>query len=155
MFIWRLCLSGRCDACTNYVPRASDDAPLTPCLPIHVYGFPCALFPYASYGELGARIVGGQLTTFTEMPFASFLCSSASPALGVVSAHAGNECTYLLCSDGSLYSVGLNKKGQAGVGTTSEAVTPPCRVPVPVRCCCCCCCGVSFCLFSLLHSAGK
>ncbi len=79
-----------------------------------------------SYGELGSRVATATAaagsTVFREMEFAAQLCETG---VHVSAVYAGNESTHLVCSDGAVYAVGFNRKGQAGVGSESDAVYPP------------------------------
>jgi hypothetical protein len=64
-------------------------------------------------------------TLFSEMEFGSQLGRDGPVVLSVF---AGNESTHLLCSDGTVVTMGFNRKGQAGVAVEGDAVSPPQQV---------------------------
>ena len=64
-------------------------------------------------------------TLFYEMEFGAQVTQCGPTIVGV---YAGNESTHLLCGDGSIITMGFNRKGQAGVAVDADAVYPPQQV---------------------------
>jgi hypothetical protein len=83
------------------------------------------------YGELGGRLAVTSptpaATLFYEMEFGAQVTQCGPTIVGV---YAGNESTHLLCGDGSIITMGFNRKGQAGVAVDADAVYPPQQVCV-------------------------
>ena len=63
----------------------------------------------SSYGELGLE--GGRLSAFTQLK------ADGAPISGVKAVAAGNNSTFFIDSEGSLWATGYNYYGELGLGT--------------------------------------
>ena len=122
----------RCAAC--FRGPSCQHAPYS-LTPQHACCFACCPRDLLRYGELGGRLAVNSptpaSTLFTEMEFGAQMTQCGAAIVGV---YAGNESTHLLCGDGTLVTMGFNRKGQAGVAAETDAVYPPQQVRGCAKC---------------------